>query len=118
MAIDWQRVLPVLVSIAIIIAVAIARQYSRTLAAILATMPINVPLGMWVVYAGADGDAAQMETFSRGMLIGIFPTVLFIAATYWAFKAGWTLVPTLILGYVIWGAALGVAFLIRGLFNA
>jgi uncharacterized membrane protein YwzB len=118
MTIDWQRVLPVIVSIAIIIGVAVARQYSRTLAAILATMPINVPLGMWVVYAGADGDPVQMEAFSRGMLIGIFPTVLFIAAVYWAFRAGWTLIPTLILGYVIWGVALGLSFLIRGLFNA
>lgn len=115
MTIDWQRILPVIVSILIIIGIAIARQYSRTLASILATMPINVPLGLWVVWAGADGDPKQMETFSQGMLLGIFPTVFFIAAAYLCFKAGLTLIPTLIIGYVVWGVTLGIAFLIRSL---
>ncbi len=46
MTIDWSRVTPVLISIGIIIGIAILRQYSKTIAAIAATMPINIPLRM------------------------------------------------------------------------
>ena len=46
MTLDWQRTLPVIVSILIIIAIAILRQYSKMLAAVVAVMPVNVPLGL------------------------------------------------------------------------
>jgi hypothetical protein len=60
MQIDVQRILPVLVSILIIISVAVLRQYSKTFAAIAATMPINIPLGLWIVYAGEQGMPRQL----------------------------------------------------------
>lgn len=106
MEIAWQRVLPVAVSIVVIIAVAIIRQYSKTLAAITATMPINIPLAMWIVFSGSENDAQTRIEFSEGMLVGIFPTVLFLAVVFLTTRAGWSLVPTLVAGYVIWGIAL------------
>ncbi len=106
MEIAWQRILPVIVSIVVIIGVAIIRQYSKTLAAVTATMPINIPLAMWIVFSGSENDSQTRIEFSEGMLVGIFPTVLFLAVVFLTTRAGWTLVPTLILGYAVWGIAL------------
>ncbi len=114
MTLDWGKLLPVIVSILIIIAIAIVRNYSRTLAAIISTMPINVPLGLWVVSA-ADSSPEAMADFTRGMLIGIFPTVGFIAAAWLAFKAGLGLVPAILIGYLVWGVGLGLTLLVRAL---
>lgn len=106
MEIAWQRVLPVIVSILVIIAVAIVRQYSKTLAAITATMPINIPLAMWIVFSGSENDPQTRIDFTEGMLTGIFPTVIFLIVIFLTTRAGWTLIPTLIAGYIVWGAAL------------
>jgi hypothetical protein len=104
---------PVIVSILIIIAVAIVRAHSRTAAAVLATMPINVPLAMWVVYSGAGGDRTIMAQFTQSMLIAIGPTVFFILAVWLAARAGWGLASMLAAGYLVWGLGLGAALLLR-----
>ena len=113
MSIAWRDVGPVIVSILIIIAVAIVRSHSRTAAAVLATMPINVPLAMWVVYSGAGGDRMIMAQFTQSMLIAIGPTVIFILVVWLAARAGWRLVPMLAAGYLAWGLGLGTVLLLR-----
>ena len=52
----FQRTMPVVTSIAIILVVAVLRDRSRSVAAVEAAIPINVPLALWVVSAGAGGD--------------------------------------------------------------
>jgi hypothetical protein len=47
---NWQRWLPTLTSIAIILAITLLRDKSRTFAAIIAVTPINIPLALWIVY--------------------------------------------------------------------
>jgi len=101
MVIDWGKVAPVIVSIIIIIAVAILRQYSRPFAAIAATMPINIPLALWIVSSGED--TAGMAVFSKTLVFNMIPTVIFIFIAWLAFRAGWTLVPSIVVGYVAWG---------------
>lgn len=112
MLIAWERVLPVVVSIGVILLVAVLREHSRTFAAIAATMPINVPLALWIVFS-ADRDPTARAAFSEGMLIGIFPTVLFLIVSYLVVRAGWPLIPTLLAGYAAWGLALLTIMLIR-----
>ena len=112
MPIVWSRVLPVVFSIGIIILVAIIREHSRTFAAIAATMPINVPLAMWIVFSG-DNDPTSRAAFSQGLLIGIFPTVMFLIVSWLVVRAGWTLIPTLVAGYLAWGLGLGALLIIR-----
>jgi hypothetical protein len=114
-AIDWQRVLPVIVSILVIILVALLRQHSRLLAAITATMPINVPLALWIVYAAEEGEPAAMVNFSEGLLIGILPSLVFLVVIWLALRAGWSLIPVIAVGYVAWGVGLGVIFVVRNL---
>jgi hypothetical protein len=112
MPIAWERILPVVISIVIIITVAILRDQSKTLAAIMATMPINITLALWIV-TGAEADQNARALFSQGLLIGIFPTVLFLLVTWFVIRSGWPLLPTLIAGYAAWGLLMGVILFVR-----
>lgn len=112
MTIDWQRVLPVLVSIGVILMVAILRQHSRTLAAITAIMPINIPLALWIVYSGEE-DSAGMVTFIEGLIVGIIPIFPFLIIAYYGARSGWGIVPMLVGGYIGWGICLGALLLVQ-----
>ena len=114
MEIAWTRILPVIISIIIIITVAILREYSKSLAAILSTMPINIPLALWIIYAG-DNSQAGMESFTRALMINILPTILFLVVAWLLARAGWSLVPMLIAGYVVWAVGLVLILIIRQL---
>jgi len=115
MSIDWSRIAPVLISIGIIILIAILRQYSKTFAAIAVTMPVNIPLGMWIVYSGSEDHQAAMAEFSQAAVMNIIPTVVFLIVAWQLSKAGYSAVATIILGYIAWAICLGLIYLIHAL---
>ena len=104
---DWARILPVVISILVIIIVAVISETSKTVAAVTATMPLMVPLSLWVVYAAENGDAAAMSEYTLGLLIGIIPTLIFIIVAWFLARAEWKLAPVIAVSYVAWGLALG-----------
>jgi hypothetical protein len=116
MQISWARVLPVIVSICIIIVVAILRNQSRFLAAILATMPTNIPLALWVISTGDNFSQTEFVPLMQNLVIGLIPTLFFMVILYFAARAGWQLVPMLIVGYLGWALVLGIGYLL-GLFR-
>src|SRR5258708_37139831 len=93
-----RQFLPVVISILIIIAVAVLRNYSKTLAAIFATMPINVPLSLWII-SSADNSQPAMASYSFSLVIGIFPSVAFVVVPWLAFRAGWPWCAPVGIGY-------------------
>ncbi len=97
-----QRALPVVVSILIILAVALLRDRSRTLAAILAVMPINIPLALWVIASGSDGDPKLLSDAIRSMFIGLLPGLVWLGVVLWAVRAGWPILPAIGAGYAVW----------------
>ncbi len=111
MEIAWGKVAPVIVSIIIIIAIAILREYSKNFAAIAATMPINLPLGLWLVYGSSA--KTDMEPFTRSLMLNLIPTFAFVVIAWLAARAGWKLIPMIVAGYVGWGVGLGALMLIR-----
>jgi len=115
MNIDWSRVSPVLISIGIIILIAIVRQYSKTFAAVAATMPLNIPLSMWIVYSGSEDRQAAMAEFSQAAAMNIIPTLVFLIVAWQLSKAGYSVIPTIFLGYMAWAICLGLVFLIRAI---
>lgn len=114
MTLDWNKTLPVMVSIAIIISIAILRNYSRTLASIAAVMPINIPLGMWIVYAGDENKQAALAEFSESLLLNIVPTIIFMLVAWQMTRHGYGLLPTILAGYAIWAIAMLIVFYVRG----
>jgi hypothetical protein len=113
MVIAWSKVLPVIVSIGIIVLVAILREYSKTLAAILATMPLNIPLALWLIYSSDGTDRAVMSSFTQSLFINIFPTMVFLGIAVLAARAGWRIVPMLGASYAGWAVSLGILVLVR-----
>ena len=91
MQITWERILPVLVSIGVIILVAVLRQYSKSFAAIAAVMPLNVPLGMWIIYSGADDKQSALAEFNEALVVNMIPTLFFLAVAWYGSRAGWGL---------------------------
>jgi hypothetical protein len=113
MQIEWRNVLPVLVSMGVILLVAVLRNYSRTLAAITATMPINIPLALWIVYSAAPSDKAGVTTFTEGLIVGLIPTFAFLIVAYLAARAELGLPVIIGGGYAAWGVCLGIALLVQ-----
>lgn len=105
-----QKTLPVLASIAIILLVAVLRERSRAAAAVLATMPINIPLALWVVSSGSGGDARVMADFVRSLISSLIPSFVWLGVVFFAVRAGWGVLPAIGAGYGVW------AVLIAGLF--
>lgn len=113
MYIAWEKVLPVIVSMFILIAVAVLREHSRTLAAIAATAPINVPLALWIIDASSGHDPKTMAEFSSALLVNIWPSVLFLVIAWLTARAGWSLLGILGASYGGWLLGLGVIQLLR-----
>jgi hypothetical protein len=107
---NWQRALPTVASIAIILLVTLLRERSRTAAAIIAVMPINVPLALWIVSGAAGATPEVLAQFTRGLFVALIPGLMWLAVAYFAFRAGWSLGIVLLSAYLVWGALLGVAF--------
>jgi len=103
-----RQIAPVALSILLIIAVAVVRSYSKTLAALTATMPINIPLALWIVYSASGADQATLVDFTASLLVGLVGTVACVAAMYLGARAGLRFLPTLAVGYVAWGLVSGV----------
>ncbi|MCS7089001.1 MAG: hypothetical protein NZL91_09935 [Thermoflexales bacterium] len=108
-----QKAVPVIASIFIILGVAFLRERSRTLAAILATMPINIPLGLWVLFGTGDYDPRAAALFVRALLPGLLATMVWVGAVWAALRLGWELLPAVVGGYGVW-AVLVVVFIALG----
>lgn len=104
-----QKALPIITSIVIILIVAVLRERSRTLAAILGTMPINMPLVMWIVWSTPDANQTVLVGFVRSLIIGMVPTLLWLAIVFFVLRSGWHLGIALLSGYVAWGVLLLLA---------
>ena len=113
LAANWNRILPVIISILIIIAIAIAKEMSTRFAAIIATAPVGFTLGLWIVYAGADNPADTMNDFTSSVLIAMIPNLIFIIVAWQAAKHGFSLIPTLAISYLIWGIGIGIMLMFR-----
>lgn len=105
-----QKWLPVVVSIVIIVVVALLRERSRTLAAILATMPINMVLALWIVLGAPDVNPQTMQSFVRSLLVGLVPTIVWLVVIDLGLRGGWSLVGSIAVGYTVWGGLIAIAF--------
>jgi hypothetical protein len=110
---SWQEISRILVAWAVIVAVALLQKQSKLIAAITATMPVNIPLAMWILYSSAGGDGASIKEFTRSLVVGIFPTVGFLVAVWLAARADLKLGPTLLAGYAVWGAGVLIVMLLQ-----
>ncbi len=110
-----QEILPVCVSITVLILVAVIQKQSKLAAAVTATMPVTIPLTLWIVYSSTQGDAAAITEFTRSMVSGIISTVAFVLAIYIGSRLGLKLLTLIGLGYSAWAVTLAGTLLFRRL---
>jgi hypothetical protein len=115
--VNIQKTLPVIASIGIILLVAVLRDRSRTLAAILATMPINIPLGIWVISSGSDVDSKALAEFVKSMTITLIPAWVWLVVVFFAVRAEWNLWAAIGTGYAVWAVLIAIMFWL-GILNA
>ncbi len=108
-----QDVVPVVASIVVIILVAVLEKQSKLVAAVTATMPLTAPLALWIVYSSVGGERTAVTEFSFGLLLGIIPTVAFLAAVWLASRTGLKLGPMILVGYGVWGIVLAIIVVVR-----
>ena len=108
-----QDVLPVLLSILVLVLIAVVQRQSKSIAAITATMPVNITLALWIVYSANNGDQATMEQFSGGLLLGLVPTFSCVLTSWLASRAGFKLLPVLLISYTVWGLGVVLMWVLR-----
>ena len=109
----FNEILPVGVSITVLILVALIQRQSKVVAAVTATMPVTIPLALWIVYSSTKGERKSIGLFAGGLVSGIIPTVAFVLSIWLSTRSGLKLVPTILVGYLTWGLTLAVMFIVR-----
>jgi hypothetical protein len=100
------EIIPVAISIVVIVMVAVLQKYSKLFAAVTATMPLTIPLSLWVVYASVQGERAQVEEYAQSLVMGVVPTLAFTLALWLGARQGLKIAPLLVMSYIVWGAVL------------
>jgi hypothetical protein len=106
MQIKWNDLVPVVISVIVILIVALVERHSKLVAAVTATMPLTIPLALWIVYSSNRGDPVSIERFTRNMVAGIIPTLAFAIAVWLGARAGVKLTPLILIGYTVWALVL------------
>lgn len=102
MSLKSQEIVPIVASIAVIVLVAILERHSKLFAAVAATMPLTIPLSMWVVYAANNGEPQAVSRFALGLLLSLLSTLAFAITLWLTARAGFKLIPMLLTSYAVW----------------
>lgn len=103
-----QILIKITLSIAVIlIATGIAKKFP-SIGGLIAVMPLTGALVLVWVYLENKGDAEIMQSFAKGALLGILPSILFFLVAFFCFKKQISLTGVLCLSFGVWvlGAAI------------
>ena len=97
----------------IIVGCALLGRRFPSLAGLIATMPLTSLLVLLWLAADNGGETRLLTDYTRGVLWGIVPTVLFFTVALLSFRRGASLPMALVAAGVVWllGAVLHQAFL-------
>jgi F0F1-type ATP synthase assembly protein I len=81
-----QFLLKLVLSLTFIVTATYVGRKAPSLGGLIATMPSTGLLVMIWLYTEHSGDHSLMEEYSKGALLGVFPTVLFFLAAFLCFR--------------------------------
>ena len=90
-----EKAVTVLSAVLIVVVVAVVQEYSRYLAAIIATIPVTAPLAMWIAFSASRGDQRQTGDFAGSMVVGSVASLVFVLACWLGFRQEWGFLSTL-----------------------
>jgi hypothetical protein len=105
-----RQILPVGISILVIIGIALLHAHSKT-AAITTTMPLKIPLAVWIIYS-VEGSG-PMTNFTGSLLVGMVATSIFTVVLWLAARSGMGILPMFGVAYLAWVATWVVEFVLR-----
>jgi len=109
-----QVLIKVALSVVIILAATAIGKKLPTTAGLIGVMPLTGALVLVWMYLESNGDANTMQQFSKGALLGIVPSILFIVVALLCFKRGLPLSIVLVSSFAAWlGAALVHQWLLK-----
>lgn len=88
----------------ILIAVEIGKKLP-SLGGLISVMPLTGALVLVWLYIENKGDAAIMETYTKGAVWGLIPTILFFVVAWWCFRKQLPLSLVLCFSFGVWLAA-------------
>ena len=94
----------VLSVVIILIATAVGKKMPST-AGLIGVMPLTGALVLVWMYLENKGDPAVMQSFAKGALWGILPSILFFLVAFFCFKRQLSLPIVLVSSFGIWLAA-------------
>lgn len=96
------QIVAILASIGIIIMASIIGSRYPSLTGVIASMPLTVPLSLWVVHQGSSGDYGVMSRLVSGTLWGIILTLFFVLTVKVVFDRKLSVGPAILIGYGVW----------------
>jgi len=96
-----------LANLIIIACTQIGRKFP-SLGGLIATMPLTSLLVLLWLYSDNPGDSRLMTDYTRGVLWGVIPTVLFFAVALVCFRRQWPLPLVLSVSFAAWLAGAAV----------
>jgi len=100
-----QRFYQLLIAFGSITLIALASERSHVLASFVTVIPVNIMLGIWFLYTSTGGDTAIIAGYTRMVLCGLFPVMLFTSSCWLGFRQGWSLRRVLVVSCAVWLAA-------------
>ncbi len=97
-----QFFLKLLISNLIIVACVWFGKRTPTLAGLIATMPLTSLLVLVWLYSDNPGDYRLMSDYTRGVLWGIIPTILFFGVAYLSFRRQISMPLVLSASFSVW----------------
>jgi uncharacterized membrane protein (GlpM family) len=100
-------------NIIIVVCVQLGKKYP-SLGGLIATMPLTSLLVLIWLHLDRPGDFRLMTDYTRGVLWGIIPTILFFAAAQYCFRRQLPFSLALSAGFAVWfGGAVVHQWLVR-----
>ncbi len=75
---------------------------SPSLGGLIATMPLTSLVVLVWLRLDSPGDRQLLVAYTRGVLWGIIPTILFFAAVYFCFRRDLPFLLSLVAGFAVW----------------
>lgn len=102
-----QFFIKLLITVSVIAICASIGKKFPTLAGLIATMPLTSLIVLIWLYTDSAGDHELMTHYTKGVLWGILPTILFFAVAFVCFRKGLALPVVLSASFGVWlmGAA-------------
>lgn len=100
------RILQIVISLVVIAVVAFVGDRWRGVGGIIASMPLTIPLTMFIVFLNTNRDPIATSEFLRSAIGGIVATCVFTLVAWLAMRQRWPIGWALAGGYAGWGVTL------------